>query len=139
MDATTWIRLVFLLAFFGIAVYIIRSTIKGLGDAKRRQKSEYEAYQRGIDDQIRASGHSEEYVRNDRTIRALKDKHRNAKIGYIAAWIGGIFCLFFFPPIGLFLTAFALIATIREGSKLRKEMHDTAYKIKDARQSIPEK
>jgi hypothetical protein len=54
-------------------------------------------------------------------------------------WIGGIFCLFFVPPIGLFLTAFAIIMTIREGSKLRKEMHDTACEIKGVRQRMPEK
>ena len=72
-------------------------------------------------------------------IRALKDKRRDAKIGYYAAWIGGIICLFVFPPIGVCLTGFAIIMSIREGRKLRKEMHDTAYEIKAVRDSMPEK
>ena len=97
------------------------------------------AYRTGRDDKLRAEGHSEEYVSKERQIRALKSKRRDAKIGYYAAWIGGILCLIFFPPVGIFLTGFAIIMTVREGRKLRKEMHDTAYEIKDVRQSMPEK
>jgi hypothetical protein len=51
----------------------------------------------------------------------------------------GIICLFVFPLIGIFVTGFAIIMSIREGRKLRQEMRDAAYEIKAVRDSMPEK
>ena len=45
----------------------------------------------------------------------------DAKIGYYAAWIGGIICRFVFPPIGIFLTGFAIIMSIHEGRNCGKK------------------
>jgi len=127
---------VVVVGFFAYAVY---SVLDGFWKVREKQRADYKAYQTGLDDKLRAEGHSEEYVGKERQIRALKAKRRDAKIGYYAAWIGGIICLFVFPPIGIFLTGFAIIMTVREGRKLRKEMHDTAYEIKAVREGMPEK
>jgi phage shock protein PspC (stress-responsive transcriptional regulator) len=139
MDATSWVRLVFILLVLGVIVYAIRAFIIGLNDAKRRREREYDAYQAGIDDNLRHAGHTEEYVRKDRDIRALKDKHMDAKWGYYSAWVGGIICLFVFPPIGIPLTIYVIIATIREGKKSRKEMNDAAENIAAANRGMPSK
>jgi hypothetical protein len=139
MDATDLFRLVFILLSLGLSVYVIRAFIKGLNDAKRRRANEYQAYQAGIDDNLRHAGHTEGYVSKDRDIRALKDKHREAKIGYIAAWIGGIICLFVFPPIGIPLTIYVIIATIREGKKSHKDMKNSAENIAAANRGMPSK
>ena len=127
---------VIVVGFFAYAVY---SFLDGIWKVRDKQKADYKAYQAGLDNQLRAEGHTEEYVSKERQIRGLKAKRRDAKIGYYAAWIGGIICLFIFPPIGIFLTGFAILMSIREGRKLRKEMRDTAYEIKAVRDSMPEK
>lgn len=124
------------IGFFGYAVFSVQTA---LFKVKDKQKADYETYQTCLDNQLRADGHSEEYIGKERQIRTLKAKRRDAKIGYYAAWIGGIICLFVFPPIGVFLTGFAIIMSIREGRKLRKEMRDTAYEIKTVRDNMPEK
>jgi NADH:ubiquinone oxidoreductase subunit 3 (subunit A) len=139
MDTTTAIRLAILILIFSLIFYGVFSFVRSIKRANAKRRKEYEAYQHGLDNQLRAAGHSEEYVGKERQIRTLKAKRRDAKIGYYAAWIGGIICLFVFPPIGVFLTGFAIIMTVREGGKLRKEMHDTAYEIKAVRDSMPEK
>lgn len=139
MDITTAISLVFLILVFSLIFYGVFSFFRSIKRANARSRKEYETYQTSLDNQLRAEGHSEEYVSKERRIRALKGKRRDAKIGYYAAWIGGITCLFVFPPIGIFLTGFAIIMTVREGRKLRKEMHDTAYEIKAVRDSMPER
>ena len=128
------------LCFFGLLLYaFVYKPIAWLQDTRAKQREEYKAYQQGIDNNLRTQGHSEEYVGKERQIRVLKAKRRDAKIGYYAAWIGGIICLFAFPPIGIFLTGFAIIMSIREGRKLRQEMRDAAYAIKTVRDSMPEK
>jgi hypothetical protein len=124
------------IGFFGYAVFSVQTVLFKVRD---KQRADYKAYQAGLDNQLRAEGHSDEYVDKERQIRALKAKRRDARIGYYAAWIGGIICLFVFPPIGVFLTGFAIIMSIREGRKLRKEMRNTAYEIKAVRDSMPEK
>lgn len=136
---TLAIYLIITVVVVGFFAYAVYSVLDGFWKVQEKQKADYKAYQTGLDDKLRTAGHSEEYVSKERQIRALKAKRRNAKIGYYAAWIGGIICLFVFPPIGIVLTGFAIIMSIREGRKLRKEMHDTAYEIKDVRESMPEK
>lgn len=133
------IRLAFLLVVFYVLGFLVYKVAVSVKRIRARQRKEYDAYQEGLDDRLSAVGHTEEYVERDRTIRVLKAKDRDAKIGYYAAWIGGILCLIFFPPIGIFLTGFAIIMTVREGHKLRKEMRDTAYEIKAVRDGMPEK
>ncbi len=136
---TLAIYLIITVVVVGFFAYAVYSVLDGFWKVREKQRADYKAYRTGRDDKLRAEGHSEEYVSKERQIRALKSKRRDAKIGYYAAWIGGILCLIFFPPVGIFLTGFAIIMTVREGRKLRKEMHDTAYEIKDVRQSMPEK
>ena len=116
----------------GLRWYLVYVFVDNIRRANARCRKEYEAYQHGLDNQLRAAGHTEEYFEKAKTIRGLQAKHRDAKIG-------GIICLFVFPPAGIFLTGFAIIMWIREGWKLCKEMRDTAYKIKDVRQSMQEK
>lgn len=139
MDTTTVIRMVFLILVFSLILRGVFLFFRSIKRANARSRKEYEAYQHGLDDQLRAAGHTEEYLEKAKTIRGLQAKRREAKIGYYAAWIDGIICLFVFPPLGIFLTGFAIIITIREGRKLRKEMRETAYEFKDVRQSMPEK
>jgi hypothetical protein len=136
---TLTVYLAITIVFVGFFAYAVYAVLDGFWKVQEKQKTDYRAYQTGLDNQIRAQGHSEEYVGKERQIRALKAKRRDAKIGYYAAWIGGIICLFVFPPIGIFLTGFAIIMSIREGRKLRKEIHDTAYEIKAVRDNMPEK
>ena len=124
------------IGFFSYAVFSVQTALFKVRD---KQKADYNAYQTGLDDQLRAAGHSEEYISKERQIRGLKTKRANAKAGYVMAWIGGIVCLFVFPPLGVFITGFAVIMSIREGRTLRKEMCDTAYEIKAVRDSMPEK
>lgn len=136
---TLAIYLIITVVVVSFLAYAVYSILDGFWKVREKQTADYNAYQTGLDDQLRAAGHSEEYVNKDRQIRALKNKRRDAKIGLYAAWIGGILCLFLFPPIGIFLTGFALIMSFREGRKFRKEMHDTACEIKGVRESMPEK
>lgn len=119
--------------------YLVYVFVDSIKRANARRRKGYEAYQHGLDNQLRAAGHTEEHVEKAKTIRGLQAKRRDAKIGCYAAWTGGIICLFVFPPIGIFLTGFAIIVSIREGRKLRKEMYDTAYQIKGVRESMAEK
>jgi hypothetical protein len=93
----------------------------------------------GRDNQLRAAGYSERYVEEDRKLRALRDKYRNARIGLWCAWIGGILSLILFPPIGIFLTGFAVIMSFREGRKLREEMTETANRMGELKRDMPEK
>lgn len=136
---TLAIYLVITTLFAVLVAYAIYTVLDGFWKVREKQRADYNAYQTGLDDQFRAAGHSEEYVSKERQIRALKTKRANANTGYIMAWVGGIVCLFVFPPLGIFLTGFAVILSIREGRKLRKEMRDTAHEIKAVRDSMPEK
>lgn len=139
MDITTTIRLIIFIPILLSPFYLMYRIVKAINRANKKRRVEYENYQHGLDNQLRSAGHTEGYVENAKTIRALQDKRRSAKVGYYAAWIGGIICLFLFPPIGVFLTGFAIIMSIREGRKLRKEMHETVNEIKAVRDSMPEK
>jgi len=58
-------------------------------------------------------------------------------MGQYFALAGGIICLFVFPPIGLFFTGFAIVASIREGRKFREEKSKIARKIRKVRESMP--
>lgn len=133
------IVLIVIIVVIALIIVLIRSILGYFDDVKERQKDALNDYHRGIDNQLRAAGHSEEYVRKDKSIRALKAIRFEAKTGYTAAWIGGIICLFVFPPLGLFITVFAIIATIREGKRNRQKMNEAARRIAVIRSEMPEK
>jgi len=84
---TLAIYLVITVVVVGFFAYAVYSFLDGIWKIRDRQKADYKAYQTGLDNNLRTAGHSEEYVQKERTIRALKAKRRDAKIGYYAAWI----------------------------------------------------
>jgi hypothetical protein len=127
---------VVVVGFFDYAVY---SFLDGFWKVKEKQKADYNTLQIGLDDQLRTEGHSKEYVEKERTIRELKVKRRGAKGGIIGIWTFAISFLIFAPPAGIFFTLFAIFVTVQGHRKLRKEMRDTAYEIKNVRESMPEK
>lgn len=66
------------------------SFFRSIKRTNARRRKEYEAYQHSLDGQLRAAGHTEEYVEKAETIHSLQAKRRDAKIGYYAAWISGV-------------------------------------------------
>ncbi len=108
-------------------------------ESGERVKTEHSAYQQSLDDKLRAAGHSEGFIQGEKQIRALRTKYKHSKATLYTSWVGAIAVLILFPPIGIFLTGFCLIATFREGRKSSLDMTKAAEEIRLVRESMPER
>ena len=141
MNENTELILILILLVVGAGgvFYILNSGIEGIQSFFSGQKRELADYEQTQDDKHRVLGHSEAYVEKQREIRQLREQYKGSEFGMYAALIGGIICLFVFPPLGIVLTGFAVIMSVREGAKLRQAKTAIAQQIAEITKSMPEK
>lgn len=67
----------------------------------------------------------------------LKIEHVGHKTGMLAGWIGSILVLILFPPLGIFLTGWCLIVSIREAGRETKAAAAAAKAVAEAQARMP--
>jgi hypothetical protein len=121
-----------------VPIYIVYRLVKAFREKVRQTDQMVVDYEESQDKALRDAGHSEEYVAKMKRIRALRLAYKENHIGVIFAWIGGGLCLFLFPPIGIPLTIFAVIASFNEGRKMNERKKELVDRILAIRESLPE-
>lgn len=134
-----WAYRLFDLTLIGIVLYGAFKAISFVLSKPKAYKKALAEMEQQEDADLARQGHSPEYVDKNRQLRSLRKKRFEHKGTLIVAWISGIIALLVFPPLGIAITGFALIVTIREGSKAGRELRATNQQIAEVEQNMPER